>query len=87
MNEKLRFLASNCRTREYSLWRVGNDLRKHYPAYTFDRDRKIFLAKGIDIARSHDRAQEAVLLSERLSVGQLRTTWPMRFVTLGAVYR
>ena len=72
---------------KYSLWMAGIDLREHFPGYTFGRDRKIFLGKGIDIARPRDRAKEAVLLSERLSVAKLKTGWPKRFVPLGAVYR
>ena len=66
---------------------AGNDLSQHYPKYTFDRDRKIFLGKGIDIARTHDHAQDAVTLSEMLSLEQLKMTWPKRFVSMGAVYR
>lgn len=72
---------------KYSLWLAGNDMRQHYPVHTFNRDRKIFLEKGIDIARTHAYAQDAAILSERLSVGQMKMTWPERFVALGAVYR
>jgi II/X family phage/plasmid replication protein len=71
---------------KYSLWMAGNDLCKHYAKHTFNRDRKIFLGKGIDIARTHDHARDAVALSEMLSVDQLKMTWPKRFVSLGAVY-
>lgn len=78
---------SDARRAKYSLWQDGNDLKKYFPPHTFARDRKIFLAKRIDIARPHSSAQDAVLLSEMLSVDQLRTTWPKRFVPLGAVYR
>lgn len=72
---------------KYSLWLAGNDLKQHYAAHTFNRDRKIFLAKGIDIARTHSCARDAVILSEKLSATQMKTTWPNRFVSLGAVYR
>lgn len=78
---------SDARRAKYTLWLDGNDLKEHYPAHTFARDRTVFLAKGIDIGRPHTSAQDAVLLSETLSVDQLRTTWPKRFVPLGAVYR
>lgn len=64
-----------------------NDLKEHFPPHTFARDHKFFLAKGIDIGRSHSKAQDAAVLSEMLSVNQLRSTWPKRFVPLGAVYR
>ena len=85
-DDDLADLNAACRAK-YTLWRDGIDLSQHYPAYTFDRDRKMFLGKGIDIARPHDRAQGAVALSAMLSVDQLRMTWPKRFVSMGAVYR
>lgn len=75
------------RRSKYSLWLAGNDLRQHYAPWTFARDRNIFLEKGIDIARSHAYAQDAVILSERLSAAQMKMTWPEQFVALGAVYR
>ena len=72
---------------KYHMWVDGTDLRKYYPPYTFNRDSKIFLEKGIDIARPHANAQDAVILSERLSIEKIKTTWPKRFVSLGAVHR
>lgn len=71
---------------KYSLWVVGNDMRKHFPPHTLARDRKLFLQHGIDFGRTHADAQDAVLLSERLSVEKMRMTWPKKFVPLGAVY-
>lgn len=79
-------LSDACRAK-YTLWLAGNDLKEHFPPHTFARDHKFFLAKGIDIGRSHSKAQDAAVLSEMLSVNQLRSTWPKRFVPLGAVYR
>lgn len=79
-------LSDACRAK-YTLWLAGNNLKEHFPPHTFARDRKFFLAKGIDIARSHSKAQDAAVLSELLSINQLRSTWPKRFVPLGAVYR
>ena len=72
---------------KYTLWQAGNDLKQHYPAHTFMRDRKNFLEMGIDIGRPHAYANDAVTLSQRLSVERLRTTWPKRFEPLGAVLR
>lgn len=78
---------SDARRAKYNLWLDGIDLKEYFPPHTVARDRKIFLAKGIDIGRPHASVQDAVLLSEMLSVDQLRTTWPKRFIPLGAVYR
>lgn len=72
---------------KYKTWLLGNDLKDIYPKHTFARDRAAFLKKRIDIGRTHAYAEDAVSLSERLSVERLRMTWPKRFVPLGAVYR
>ncbi len=71
---------------KYSLWLADIDMRKHFPPYTFDRDHKIFLKNGIDIARTHADARAAAVLSNRLSVEKMRVGYPKSFVPLGAVY-
>lgn len=72
---------------KYKTWRRGNDMKDIYANHTFKRDRAIFLKKGIDIGRTHANAEDAVSLSERVSVDRLRMTWPKRFEPLGAVCR
>lgn len=72
---------------KYSLWLANVDIRQHFPPYTLARDRKIFLQNGIDIARTHAQAQDAVVLSNRLSVEKMQVGYPKKFVPMGAVYR
>jgi II/X family phage/plasmid replication protein len=78
---------SDAASAKYKTWLLGNDLKDIYANHTFKRDRTAFLKKGIDIGRTHANAEDAVSLSERLSVERLRVTWPKRFESLGAVYR
>jgi hypothetical protein len=72
---------------KYKTWRRGNDMKDIYAKHTFKRDRAIFLEMGIDIGRTRANAEDAVSLSKRVSVDRLRSTWPKRFESLGAVCR
>lgn len=73
--------------RKYRMWSDEIDMLNYYSPETFERDRKFFHERGLDIARPHTQALDSVLLSSRLSVEKLKMTYPKRFVDLGAVYK
>jgi len=73
--------------RKYKMWLDGVPITKYYSPETFDRDRKCFLDLGLDITRTRAQTQDAVLLSSRVSVDKLKTTYPSRFVELGAILK
>lgn len=73
--------------RKYDMWMDGILLTKYYSPETFERDHKLFLELGLDIARTRSQTQDAVLLSSRVSIEKLKTAYPSRFVEMGAILK
>lgn len=71
--------------RKYQMWLDGIELRKYHAEWTFERDQVFFRRHRLDIVRPRIQAQNSVVLSSRLSVKQMKMTYPKRFVPLGAV--
>ena len=70
----------------YSLWASGTIIQDHWPRLTFNRYRNVFLPYGLDIAWPHSRVHTAVTLAKRIQPTKLKTGYPKRFASLGAIY-
>ena len=70
----------------YSAWASGTVIQDHWPRPTFNRYRKVFLTHRLDIAWPRSRVNTAVTLAGRLQPTKLKTGYPKRFASLGAIY-
>lgn len=70
----------------YSAWVSGTVIQDHWPRLTFNRYRKVFLQHDLDIVLPHSRVRTTVTLASRIQPTKLKTGYPKRFVSLGAIY-
>lgn len=70
----------------YSAWVSGTVIQDHWPRPTFNRYRKVFLPHGLDIAWSYSRVRTAVTLANRIQPTTLKTGYPKKFASIGAIH-